>query len=144
MIRKGLRSWVLRILLLSMLILSGCDTGQMREYYSDEDNYITATGMVVHIAYMEEEDALYLGFSDLEPKFDDIDFKIVGDNLEIVQENGIDEILEMGSKVEFITAPRYWGDGYVMPIVAITIDGEELLEFDEGYTNFLEWFEETH
>ena len=41
--------------------------------------------------------------------------------------------------VSFMTAPRYFGDGYIMPIVEISVDGEELLSFEEGYENLLEW-----
>lgn len=40
-----------------------------------------------------------------------------------------------------MTAPRYFGDGYVMPIVAISVDGEQLLDYEEGYANFMEWLE---
>ena len=29
-----------------------------------------------------------------------------------------------------------------MPMVAVSIDGEELLGFDEGYANFMKWLEE--
>ena len=37
-----------------------------------------------------------------------------------------------------MTAPKCFGDGYVMPIVAVSVDGEVLLEFEEGFENFLE------
>ena len=48
--------------------------------------------------------------------------------------------LEKGKTIEFVTAPGTWGDGYIYPIVEITIDGETLLEFEEGFPNFLEYF----
>ncbi|HIV47949.1 MAG TPA: hypothetical protein H9749_09110, partial [Candidatus Acutalibacter stercorigallinarum] len=70
-----------------------------------------------------------------------IAFKIVGDNVQIVLENGISEKIKLGDTVEFVTAPRYFGDGYVMPIVAISVDGEQLLDYEEGYANFMEWLE---
>ncbi len=131
---------VLSILLISHLFLmSACDSPEMMGYYLQKDHYIEATGTIIHIKYNENQDELYLGFSDLEPTFDDVDFKIVGDNLSVVQQNGIDEKIELGTSVEFITAPRYFGDGYVMPIVGLTVDGEELLSFDEGYENFMDW-----
>jgi len=125
-------------LLIVLLYLHGCDFGEMEEYYTDKENYVTATGTVTHIAYDEGYDTLYLAFSDMSYRFDGRNFKIEGDNFDIVMENGIEEKLAMGKEVEFITAPRYFGDGYVMPIVSITIDGETLLEFEEGYENFLE------
>lgn len=128
------------ISLLCLIIFStSCTTTKTRDYYSQKNNYINATGIVSHISYNEDKTALYLGFSDLTPQFDDNSFKIVGDNLPIVQEKGIDEKIKIGDQVDFITAPRYFGDGYVMPIVEISVNEEELLGFEEGFTNLLKW-----
>ena len=80
--------------------------------------------------------------SELSPVLDDTCFKIVGENLKISQANEIDAKLKAGEQVSFITAPRYFGDGYVMPIVAISINGENLLDFEEGYQNLLDWLSE--
>lgn len=121
------------------VFLTSCTTPKMRDYYSQKENYISATGIVINISYNEDMSVLYLGFSDLEPKFDDIDFDIVGDNLSIVRENGIDEKIKIGDQVDFITAPKYFGDGYVMPIVAISVNEEVLLNFQDGYDNFMKW-----
>lgn len=131
------------IFLLSLIGLStSCSTIRMRKYYSDKDNYITATGIVTHISYNDDKTALYLGFSDLNPQFDDNSFKIVGKNLPIVERNGIDEKIKIGDQVDFITAPRYFGDGYVMPIVGISLNEEELLDFEEGFANLLDWLDD--
>ncbi len=72
-------------------------------------------------------------------QFTDNCFKTVGDNLLISQQNGIDEKIKLGDEVTFISAPRYFGDGYVMPIVAVSIGGECILEFNEGVVNLLSW-----
>lgn len=141
MMKKKIKGTVIVIALLHLLILCACDSEKKEQYYSEKNNYVNATGIVTHIKYNESEDMLYLGFSDLKPTFDDDTFKIVGDNLSIVQANGIDEKIAIGTEMEFVTAPKYYGDGYVMPIVAITVDGEQLLEFEEGYVNFLKWLE---
>ena len=114
----------------------------MKGYYAQKSNYVNTTGNVTHISYNEDRSALYLGFSDLNPQFDDNSFKIVGDNLPIVQQNGIDEKIEIGDQVEFISAARYFGDGYVMPIVEISINEEELLSFEEGFPNLLKWLDD--
>lgn len=128
------------IILCIVLFVSSCGTSnKMIAYYSQESNYIEARGNVIHIAYDDSKETLYLGFSELEPGFDDDCFKIVGENLSLVQERGIDEKIHMGSVVEFITAPKYFGDGYVMPIVEITVDGETLLSFSEGFENLKKW-----
>ena len=136
-----LNRFLMLFLLTGILVLSACDSAKIKEYYKQKDNFINATGTIIHIAYSKDNTELYLGFSDLTPTFDDIDFKIVGDNLSIVQKNNIDEKIKIGDTIEFITAPRYFGDGYVMPMVAVSVNGEELLEFEEGYANFLKWLE---
>lgn len=133
------------VLVLSVLCLlafsASCTSAKMRDYYSQKDNYISATGIVTYISYNEDKTALYLGFSELSQQFDDNSFKIVGDNLQIVQQNGIDEKIKIGDKVDFITAARYFGDGYVMPIVGLYVDEEELLGFEDGYSNLLKWLD---
>ena len=128
---------VIPFLFIIFLLFNFCEMAQELPYYSDKNNYISATGIVDYIKY--SDDGLYLGFSDLDPKFSDSTFKIVGKNFKIVQENGIEEKLEIGDEVEFITAPRYFGDGYIVPIAGISVDGEVLLDFEQGYENYIEW-----
>lgn len=128
-------------LLIFTVCSSSCKTSfYLKSYYSDKSNYVTAIGTVTYIKYNEEGDTLFIGFSDLTPSFDDTCFKIAGQNLDIVKSYGIDEKLILGDRVEFITAPYYYGDGYVYPIVSIKINGEELLSFDEGFKNWNEWY----
>ena len=124
----------LSAVLVSVCLLS-CHSSKMRSYYADESNYITATGVVTHIKYSDETDALYLAFDQLDYPFSDNTFKIVGKNLKIVQENGIKAVLQMSDSVTFMAAPKYWGDGYVIPIVALIVDGDTLLNFEDGFDN---------
>ena len=121
------------------VFLSSCKSLEKIEYYSHKGNYISVTGTVSYMEYNEDSTALYIELSDSHPILDDTCFKIVGRNLEIVQINKIDDKLKTGEPITIITAPRYFGDGYVMPIVAISINGEDLLEFEEGYKYLLDW-----
>lgn len=125
------------ILMCIALLLVPC--ASYSTYYSEKSNYVTASGVIDYLKYNDDRSALYIGFSDLDYKFDDTCFKIVGENLSIVQENGIDEKISVEDKVSFMTAPKYFGDGYVMPIVSISVNEEELLEFDQGVNNLLDW-----
>lgn len=138
--RINFRKIVGVVLSLCLLVsLSSCNSANKQKYYSEKENYIKATGTISYISYNEDLTALYLDFSELNPAFDDTCFKIVGDNLLIVREKGIDDKLIIGDQVAFVTAPKYFGDGYVMPIVAISVNGESLLEFEDGYTNLQNW-----
>ena len=125
-----------------LLLCCSCYSSEEYLYYSQKENYIEVEGTVSYIKYNEHSTALYIGFSKLSTALDDSCFKIVGDNLKIVKDNNIDDKLTEGEKISFVTAPKYFGDGYVMPIVSLTISGEILLEFDEGYTNFFNWLSE--
>jgi len=122
-----------------LICLSSCYSVRMNNYYSQKENYITVTGKVSYINYDEGSVSLYIGLSEMSQDLDDSCFKLVGDNLRTVRMNGIDAKLEVGTNIELITAPEHFGDGYVMPVVAISINGESLLDFEEGYNNLLNW-----
>ena len=132
---------VITIICTMFTLFCSCGSTE-KKYYEEKENYIGVTGTISHIQYNEDLTVLYLGFSELSPAIDDTSFKIVGENLKIVQANGIDIKLKIGEQISFMTAPKYFGDGYVMPIVAISVNGESLLDFQEGYTNLLDWLSE--
>ena len=127
------------IVVIIVASLSSCYNLEAKKYYSEKSNYITVSGKVSHISYNKEQTVLYIGFAEMSEEFDDNCFKIIEDNLKIGKNNGIDDVLCLGKRVEFVTAPRYFGDGYVMPIVALSIDGKCYLKFDDGYNNLMRW-----
>ena len=107
------------------------------EYYSEDSNYITAAGTVRHLAWGPDQSYVYLAFEDIPEEYSDTNFVIEGENLRIVLENGFVEKVEPGTEVIYISAPRYFWDGYSMPIVELSVDGEVLLSFAEGKGNLL-------
>ena len=125
-----------------LVFLCSCYSSEKIKYYSQKENYISVTGTVLSVKYNKDITALFIDFSQLSPVLDDTCFKIVGKNLETVQTNNIDDKLNIGEQITFITAPKYFGDGYVMPIVAISVSGENLLDFEDGYKNLLDWLSE--
>jgi len=130
---------IITITCILFVLFCACNLSEKIEYYSQKENYISVTGIVSNINYNEDSTTLYIDLSELSPVLDDTCFKIVGENLEIVKANKIDDRLKTGERITLITAPKYFGDGYVMPIVAISISGENLLDFEKGYKNFLDW-----
>lgn len=149
-IRRTKQAALILLVLCIIAFTSSCSARKMKDYYSQSSNYITATGTISHIAYSDEKDVLYYGFSDIEYHstptypyhFEYYGFKIVGKNFQIVQEQNIDDKIKMGDEVTFVAAPRYFYDGYAIPIVAISIGDEELLEFEEGVANLLGWLDQ--
>ena len=118
-----------------VLLLTGCLSAARTEYYAQRENYISAAGVVTHISNDEENRSLYIAFEPLEPAFDDNNFKLAGENYDTVMERGLLDALQLGTAVEFTSAPRYFGDGYVMPIASIEIAGVTYLTFEEGFAS---------
>ena len=129
------------VFFLSFITFSSCEAKEMREYYSDKDNYVVATGTVTHIKY-SNDGALYIGLSRVEGHAYNNTYKFVGKNMTIVRNNGIGNKLKIGDRIEFVTAPDSFWDGYTPYLVGITINGETLLEFEEGFVNLNKWLEE--
>ncbi len=126
----------LLIVVISIISLSSCGVVKI-DYYSNRENYIVVTEEVSRIFFDESQSTVYLNFSEL-----NVSFQIVGKNALIVMERGILDRIKVGDSIEFITAPRYFGNGYSVPIVSITVGDEELLSFEEGYENYLEWLKQ--
>ena len=138
--KKPLHNSVLILLVLCVLMnLCSCHNISRKEYYENIENYVAISGIIIYINYNDNHTALYIAFSDMDPKVDDNNFKIVGGNVEIIKENRFDELVKIGDKATFVTAPHYYGDGYVMPLVSIEVNGVTYLEFETGFENFLTW-----
>lgn len=123
------------------VLFHGIELGwKIREYkyYSDEENFIEVTSEIDHIVWDYSEEELYLGFSNIPEIFSDETFDITGDSFGIIIDNDAEQYLKIGVEVTFVTAPRYFGDGYVMPIVALKAGDYELLEYEDGYVALME------
>lgn len=133
--------WWIIIIGIIFVIFYGIEFGwKIREYryYSDEENFMEITSEIDHISWDDSEQRLYLGFSEIPEIFSDETFDIEGENFQNVIDNGGEEYLKFGTRVTFVSAPRYFGDGYIMPIVAIKVDEKELLTYEAGYKNLIE------
>jgi hypothetical protein len=120
---------------------------QEKEYYSDEVNFVSITAVCVEISTNEHiPDCYFITVEDMEYertekcKFIGETFKIDKENSIILQEVNIEDKLTKGTIFTFVSAPKYFGDGYLCPIVSIEIDGEVLLDFDTGYKNLMDTY----
>lgn len=113
---------------------------KMKNYYSEKGNYINASGTITELEYSQNGKALILVFDeDIAPAniFTSRKFVIEEENLLVIKMNGFDEKVEIGSFVEFTTVPSALF-GYARPIVSLTINGETLLDFEDGYQGLLD------
>ena len=135
---KKIRLSAMFLLAVSFLMVS-CSSRKEYMYYADRENYICITGTVCHVLLSENETELFIAFDNMSCQLSDNCFKLAGENLRTVQKNLDGKDLALGDQLEFITAPRYFGDGYVMPIVSLVYGETELLAFEEGVDNLLTW-----
>ena len=112
------------------------------EYYSEDNNYLTATGVVNHLAWGPAKEYVFLSFDVIPEQYGDMTFAIRGENLKLLRERGFAEKVRLGTTVEYTSAPQIFWDGYTMPIVMLKVDGEVLLTFEEGKSNLLVMIEQ--
>ena len=128
------------VLLLALVGCGGVAKSVEKEYYMDINNYITEEAVVDTITYDKKLEYIGIRLSEISDAYQGERFIIEGENLELVLANGILEKIEPNSVIEFTSAPAFFGNGYLMPIVQLSIDGETLLSFEEGYANLLELY----
>ena len=129
---------VMVVLLLALVGCGGVAKSVEKEYYMDVNNYITEEAVVDTITYDKKLEYIGIRLSEISDAYQGERFIIEGENLDIVLANGILEKIEPNSVIEFTSAPAFFGNGYLMPIVQLSINGETLLSFEEGYANLLE------
>ena len=128
-------------LFLSMVFRSFIFWVPERWYYTNKSVYIQAEGTVKDIQYFPPDASLdlsgrlYLEIDECPGEFIWYDFYLWGTNADIVMSSEKYSDLQIGSHIEFMSAPYFFGDGYVYPIAALWIDGTEVLSFDEGLKN---------
>ena len=120
-----------------MISMTGCYQIREKNYYSDKNNYITEEALIDNIIFDEANNSIYFWLSQIDESYQDNTFKIEGESVNILLENAIFQKIEVGSELTYTSAPHYFGDGYCMPIVALSYNGEELLSFEEGYENLM-------
>lgn len=127
--------------LLALLLLTGCQARREKAYYADKDNYITDTATVENVLYEEETESLYFWLSDIREEYSDTTFVVRGESVSLLLKKGDPKEELPGCVITYVSAPEYFGDGYCMPLVSLSVAGEEWLAFEEGYENLLKLYE---
>ena len=111
-----------------------------KKYYADFNNFITDEAIVDNVIYNEEEEYIVLWLSEIDEAYQCSDFIIEGNNTALVLQSGILDKIKIGDVVTYTSAPRIFGDGDFMPIIGISVSGEELLNVDDGYRNLMDLY----
>ena len=124
----------------AVTLLCGCESNRMYQYYSDVDNYIDTTADVVGMYYYKEADKLVFVLDLDGIDYADSHLVLRGENAKTAVDQGALETISIGSQITFTAAPRYFGEGYEVPIVALSCNSKELLPFENGYNNLISEF----
>ena len=124
------------------LPLRPSDFKKMLNYYSDTSVYRVVVGEVLDISGDLEENRIYIYLTEIPDGFSKNSFVIAGKPAAIAKKNGFEAKIKRGSRVELVSAPRYFWDGFHMYIVALSVEGEEVLSFDDGYAGLIEYLDQ--
>jgi hypothetical protein len=102
-------------------------------YYSNPKNYVDADGLITFLRQSED------GTIALTIKTDTIGLstalQIIPRNAALACANGFMAEVNVGDKISLISAPAYFGDGYILPVVGFTKGNKEYLDFSSGISN---------
>ncbi len=122
----------------ALVLLFGSYETREKMYYGDQSNFITEKAIVDNIIYDDNQKRLVFWLSEIDESYSDSNFIMRGENARVAISNGILEKIHIGDEITFSSAPRYFGDGYFMPIIHISIGDDVILDFDEGHSNLMD------
>ena len=128
---------VLFILIVVLFCISGCqppDKHEMLEVYSNNENYVTLEGEIIEINNTDNNIFVLIKCEKLKqyiPNEKEICEYIIFSNQTID--------IQVGDNVTFITSNVGFKYTDWLPIVSITKNNINLLEFDEGKNNLIKW-----
>lgn len=143
------KAMALFLCIIVFLPLNACDynaplRNKMLDYYSRAENYVQVQGIIKTIAYLEDINELRV---EIEITTEDHQFPYIGEDgcgeFAIVSWSSYEFNLEVDNVIAFTSAPMYFYNGHVWPIVAIQSKGEEYLSFCDGKDNYLNWIQKT-
>ena len=107
----------------------------MTEYYSDDSNYINLDGVIVSIDTSQWEIDITTENSGITAE-GPVTFHVM------IDLDWLDE-MEVGDEISFVTAPMYFYNGHIWPVVAVEKDGKTYVSFEDGKERYLQWIEKT-
>lgn len=134
---------ILGVLVFALIIINaiwygiGGHTFKEVFYYSDKGNFITEEAVVTKILMSEEEECVAFYLSEIDEVYQTDFFVIRNKSACRLIDDGIADKIKEGDTITYTSAPHYFGNGYSMPIVSLSVEGEELLGFEEGYGNLM-------
>ena len=108
-------------------------------YYRKQDNYQTVDAVVDTMEYDDNTSKLYMSLQiDAGRPFESHwEYILYPASADTAIQAGILEEVHPGDTVTITIAPRVFGDGYRIPVAAISHEGKSYLIFEDGWENIL-------
>jgi hypothetical protein len=139
----------LLVVTICILSLIGCDfdaplRNKMLPYYENDQSYGKLEGIILSVEYSKDLDELFLKIiaDGTNPEFEERSRTEGYMRFVLVHWSEYAFPLEEGDTVVFTSAPMYFYNGHVWPIVQLEKEGIEYLSLFEGKANYLRWIEE--
>ena len=115
----------------------------MLNYYSQEENYFELQGEIKTIEYKTEFNELLLEIDLLGDKHDfPLNAETGYSEFVLVHCSNYELSLQENDIIAFVSAPMYFYNGHVLPVVQLKKGREEQLTFSEGQSNYINWIKE--
>ena len=137
------------VAILSIFFLASCNFNEplrnnMLDYYNKDNVYSELTGEIKSIKYKEGIDELFIEIELAEIKNDFSVNAVTGyGEFTIVNWSKYNFALEANDTIIFTSAPMYFYNGHILPIVALSKNEEIYISFNEGVSTYINWIQET-
>lgn len=128
--------YAVSVLILIVSVL-GCYSAREKAYYSDTSNFITEEATVDNIIYDENSNYIVLWLSGIDPLYQSSAFIIRDENVSVAIENDFFNKIKVGDTITYTSAPGCFTNGYFMPIIGISVNGDLILDMETGYMNLM-------
>ena len=121
---------------ISCVALSAVDsiyTAQEKEFYSNKDNFENVNGVFDRLEKYKGNYYIYLKNIDSDRYFRELRFRVSNTNFAYLDDSGFFDEVHNGDSVTICLAYDYFGDGYVIPVVAVSANGKDYLDFENGW-----------
>lgn len=138
------KTTVLLVCILVVIFCNACDINaplrnKMVAYYSQDKNYFELSGTVKSVEYREDIDELFI---EMDILTDEHHFPLNGDGygeFTVVNWSKLSFHLEINDTIALTSAPDYFYNGHILPIVSVKKGDDEYLSFAKGKANYLSW-----
>ena len=131
------------LIIVALISCSSCGAPNfvIKKYYRDKSNFKEYTAIVEGYGdFWNESNMIYLDIGSSGGDLQTSSIYLFGENANIARKNQIWDVIRIGSEITFSASNAIFYDGYLIPMIALSCQGEVLLEFDQGQKNQIDWF----